>query len=239
LIAAEARALIAGNAFDAALALLDGDVSPMSVTQLTALRESAILAITDRTEDAAFLNFAFDALPETGSARAENAVATRLMTLGFADRADAVLDSPATGAEARDRRYLQSEIAIATGNSDAVEGLLAGMTDPRSAEIRARALAAQGDFAAAATTDQIFPGAAPDPSEAWRAGEWAVLEQSEDPLLRAASDAVLSESPSIDPDAPLASSRAMLEDAAATEDLAGQLLDRFAVDPAEAEPASH
>ena len=239
LIAAQARALTAYGAFDQAFLLLAGDVAPMDVVQLAALRSAAILSLTAKADDAAFLNFAFDALPETGNPAVENAVASRLLALGFADRAAAILTSPATGADARDRRYIQADIALALGDYSAVNGFLAGLSDPRATEIVARALAAQGDFAAASSAQTILPGFAPDPAEAWRAGEWSVLEQSGDPLLQAASDAVLAPPQALDPAAPLAASRALLEQATATQDLAGQLLDRFAIEPAATLPPAN
>lgn len=239
LIAAQARALVAADGFDPAFALLAGDVTPMGAEQLAGLRAAAILALTARAADPAFLNFAFDDLPESGSAEAENAVAARLMQLGFADRAAAILISAATGAAARDRRYLQADIAVELGDFAAVDALLGGLSDPQAADIRARALTAQGDFAAASSAGQVLPGAIADPAEAWRAGEWSVLEQSDDPLLRAASDAVLAAPQPLDPAAPLAASRALLDQAVATGDLAGQLLDRFAVDPASPPPATN
>ena len=239
LIAAQVRALTVANAFDQAFELLNREESPIEPAQLAALRGVAILALTERAEDPAFLNFAFDTLPETGNAGVENAVATRLFSLGFADRADAVLNSPASGAEAQARKYLQADIAIVLGNYAAVETLLDGMSDPRAIEIKSRALAAQGDFAAASSTQNALPGASLDPDEAWRAGEWSVLEQSDDPLLRAASDAILAVPEALDPEMPLASSRALLDQAAATQDLAGQLLDRFAIEPATVAPGTN
>ena len=239
LIAAQARALTAYGAFDQAFLLLAGDVAPMDVVQLAALRSAAILSLAAKADDAAFLNFAFDALPETGNPAVENAVASRLLALGFADRAAAILTSPATGSDARDRRYIQADIALALGDYSAVNGFLAGLSDPRATEITARALAAQGDFAAASSAQTILPGTAPDPAEAWRAGEWSVLEQSGDPLLQAASGAVLAPPETLDPAAPLAASRALLEQATATQDLAGQLLDRFAIEPAATLPPAN
>ena len=239
LIAAQARALIAISDFEQVFSLLARDEEPMELSRLIGLRSAAILALTDRVDDAAFLNFAFDTLPETGNPAVENVVSGRLLALGFADRAGQILTTPATGVEARDRRYLEAEIAIETGHFVEVEGLLAGMSDPRAVEITARALAAQGDFAAATSTQDVLPGTAADPAEAWRAGEWSVLGQSDDPLLRAASDAALAPAAELDPESPLAASRALLEQATATQDLAGQLLDRFAVDPATSTPGSN
>lgn len=232
LIAAQARGLTAAGAYEQAFSLLTGDVKPMEAAQLAALRSAAILSLTERTDDAAFLNFAFDALPETSNAGVENAVATRLLKLGFADRAGALLTSQATGVDARDRRYLQADIAVTLGNYAEVDGYLSGMSDPRAAEIKARALAAQGDFEAAFSVGAAVPGTVPDLSNAWRASEWTLLEQSDDVVLREASDALLAPAEAFDSEAPLAASRALLEQATATQDLAGQLLDRFLVEPA-------
>lgn len=234
LIAAQARALTAAGAYAQVFSLLDSDIAPMATSEIGALRSAAILSLTDRSDDAAFLNFAFDALPATENAEVENAVAARVLALGFADRANALLTSPASGPAERDRRYLQADIALALGDFAEVEAYLAGMTDPRATETRARALVAQGEFAAAATIRNALPGVVQTPDEVWRAGEWSALEQSDDALLRAASGAVLAPSAAADPASPLAASRALLEQAAATRDLAGQLLDRFAVEPATA-----
>ena len=231
LIAAQAQALTAIEAFDQVFALLDSDVSPMEPEQLFALRTAAILSLVQKSDDAAFLNFAFDPLPETRNPEVENAVSTRLLGLGFAERAKQILESPAAGAAARDRNYLAAEIAVEAGDFAAVETLLGGATDPRAAEIRARALAAQGDFAAASSVLSDMPGTVPAPSEAWRAGQWSALGQSDDPLLQAASEAILTPPESLDPETPLAASRALLEQATATQALAGQLLDRFSIEP--------
>ena len=239
LIDAQARALIAGDAFAAAFTLLDGPVEPLGMDDLARLRSAAILALTLRASDPAFLNFAFDDLPVTDNPLVENAVATRLVALGFADRAAALLTSPATGAAARDRRYLQAEIALQLGDAASVEGYLGGMTDPRAARLRAAALAASGDFAAAASAGQIVPGSPPDPAGAWRAGDWAGLEHSDDPLLRAAADAIRADPAALDPSTPLAASRELLDQATQTRDLASQLLERFAVDPAAPAPGTN
>ena len=239
LIDAQARALIAGDAFAAAFTLLDGPVEPLGMDDLARLRSAAILALTLRASDPAFLNFAFDDLPVADNPMVENAVASRLVALGFADRAAALLTSPATGAAARDRRYLQAEIALQLGDVASVEGFLGAMTDPRAARLRAAALAASGDFAAAASAGQIVPGSPPDAAGAWRAGDWAGLEHSDDPLLRAAADAIRADPAALDPSTPLAASRELLDQATQTRDLASQLLARFAVDPAAPAPGTN
>lgn len=229
LIAAQARALIAADAFDLAFALLAGDVSPLEEDRVAALRGAASLALTARADDPAFLNFAFDVLPETFDAAVENAIATRLVTLGFADRAEVVLQTAASGTDARDRRYLQAEIALQMAQYDRVATLLADLSDPRAAQIAARALTAQGEYAAAAA--QTLPGQLDNADQAWRAGAWQTLEHSDDALLRAASAAVLAADDPGNPAAPLAAGRALLEDSTATRALTTELLDRFAVEP--------
>ncbi len=239
LIRVQAEALIANDAFPQAFDLLQGDTTPMTEQTLAQLRAEAVLALTDRATDSAFLNFAFNDLPLTYSATVENAVAARLVGLGFADRAAVLLITPAVGADDRDRRYLRAEIAVILGQFDAVDGLLGGLSDPRAGAILAQALAGQGDFTAAISTQQTLPGAIADPAEAWRAGDWATLENSDDSLLRAASDAVQTGAAGVNAAAPLASGRALLDEATQTRDLAGQLLERFVVDPAPVEPANN
>ena len=238
LTAVQARAQIAADGFDAAFALLADGGEPLSAEVRTSLLQEASLALTARATDPAFLDFAFDDLPVTGSAGVENAVASRLVTLGFADRAAALLQTPAVGADAGERRYLEAEIALQLDQPEAVEPLLGGLSDPRAAGLVARARAAQGTYVAASGTASDPAGTLADASGAWRAGEWSVLEQSQDALLRAASGAILTDPPTPDPAAPLAAGRALLQDATATRDLAAQLLERFAVDPATATPAT-
>ncbi len=230
--AAEARALTMAGRFDEALALLRTDLSPMSLEEVAALRSGVVGAASARLPDPGFLALAFADLPPGTDAAAGNAVAARLLAAGFAERAAAILATAAEGPDQAERRYLRAEAAVALDQPEVVEAALAGIASPRAARLRARSLAAQGDFAAALTAAAEAPEDGADPGAAWRAGAWQALgSQDGDALLRAASDAVLFPV-AVPPDAPpLAERRALLAQAAATRALTVELLDRFAISP--------
>lgn len=229
LAAAEARVLTMEGAFVEALDLLASDLAPMPPETLGGLRSEVVAAAAGRLPDPEFLALAFAELPPGTDAAATNAVAARLLTLGFPDRASAMLSGPAEGADQSERRFLRAEAGIALGRPELVETALAGIEGPRAAQLRARALAAGGDFGAALAAAAASPEAPADSGAAWRAGAWQALGAQDDPLLRAVSDAMLAPV-EVPPDTPpLAERRSLLAQAAETRALTSQLLERFAV----------
>lgn len=227
----EIAAHLSNDAFEAALQIALADDSVLEDTDRDAALSDIYSAKATRQSDAEFLTMAFNALPPGLSPATENAVAGRLISLGFPERARELLASPATQEAMLERRYLRAEAAAAMNNLADVEQALFGMTDPRAAQIRAGVLAATGDYQSALAQDGFVSAAPADPEDAWRAGAWALLEAGDDPLLQSASRAILTTSPQ-PPDSPtLAMRRSLIDEAEATRTLTQQLLGRFEVTP--------
>jgi hypothetical protein len=87
LLLAEARALTAGERFEEALALLDGERATAPGEDLDRALAATVAALTERLEDAPFLELALSGLPEALPLDARETVARRLSALGFPDEA--------------------------------------------------------------------------------------------------------------------------------------------------------
>ncbi len=233
LLLAEARAYGDLVDFDNAVQTLadvpDGPAAEGESDQKTALVSEIMIGLTAKADDLTFLRHALDGVPDVLTAGAENALATRLLDLGFADRAAQYLLGEALGPDMGERRYLRAEAALAMGTPDDALRLLSGLTDLRAARLRTAAHVAKGDFGAAYAASEATPGSTPEVENAWRAGAWARLAGSEDPLLRTVGSAMLSPAEPAPGGASLDGSRTALEDATQTRQMVDDLLTRFQV----------
>lgn len=227
---AEIRARTARGEFRQALDLALSDDVPLQAADMAEQSSMVIKAIAERVDTAAFVNLAFNDLPQGLDAEAENAVAARLLEVGFPERAAQILAGPAMQDAMAERRYLRAEAAAALGDLAGLTEALSGLTDPRASQIRANALTASGDFQSALEQELQVPDSIADPGEAWRAGAWALLETGDDPLLQDASRAILTEAVSLPSPPSLSARRDLLQEAEATRVMTQDLLGRFEVD---------
>lgn len=253
LAAAEARALIAAGDIRGALSLIDATADILGEGHFDALFVAAYASLTDSADDETFLDLALKTPPSALPALLQNDIAARLLALGFPDLARSFVARPAAQEAMRERRYLRAAAAAALGDVSGTELALEGMTDPRAQELRAVARDAIGDFTGAYEARDRIPDAADrlagaegppieagsptggstDDTQAWRAGDWAHLEASEDSLLSSASRAILS-APVLPGEAtPLADRQDLIGQAEETRALTEALLERFAIDPLE------
>ena len=231
LAAAVVRSRIARAEFDRADDILSGaGLSDGSLRD--ALISELLMARTEAVADNRFLMLAFGELPPDASGMAVNRVASRLISLGFLDRALDVMSGTTSGAALGERRYLRAQARAMLGQTAEVERSLAGLSDDRARRIRADAYARAGAF------DEALPEAMSlDDDEtvtdyAWRAGQWPLLEAVDDPLLQSASRSVQRPT-TLPPDQPdLAARRTLLQEAARTREMADSLLSRFSVEGA-------
>lgn len=188
---------------------LDGQLSEPA---LNALENTIMAGIVAQNDDMLFLDTAFKDIARRASPKVQNNTAKRLLELGFPDRATDLLSSSAIGSVMTERRYLRAEAAMALDDPALAAAHLAGVDTPRSVAI----------LSGAPVTDVEAADAE------WRNGNWSALSQSDDPLLQQAS--VLEQdsiSPVPDAVAPIASGRALLEDAAQTKETLDALMSRF------------
>lgn len=227
---AEIRALTAQDQFEMALALVLDEELPFGEADRGAHASQVIKALAERETTSAFLTTAFGDLPSGLSAEAENAVADRLLNVGFPERAQSILSGPATEESMAERRYLRAQAAASLGDLDGMNDALSGLNDQRADQIRSAALAASGDFEGAFTQEIEQAGTTGSEDTAWRAGAWALLEAGEDPLLREASRAILTDPVALSDPPTLAARRELLEESQATRALTEELLDRFNIE---------
>lgn len=221
LAVAQVRALLAADRFTTARALMVEESAAIGEDRLGALTEEYVSQSTDRMSDAAFLSFAFGSLPRPVSSLTENRLAQRLLDLGFPDRAAAMLSGDD---EEEDRQILRAQIALESGDPETAVAALEGVTADRAQKLRR--VAQDLAFADALVPDlSVTAGTA---ESLWRRGAWGELAQSNDPLLQAASSAVLRpEIAGLALDTPLASGRALLDQSAQSRAVLDDLLARF------------
>jgi hypothetical protein len=181
--------------------------------------------IVTNAEAGTFLEFAFDDIPDGLTSTTENAMAERLLDLGFHERATTFLAGDAERQAASERRYLRAESALGSGEFALANEALLGMADERARVLRARAYEGLGQHRAALSAlneDQ----SASFPTLWFRAGAWERLTVEEDEVLSAFAQTVLL-APNETPAATLADRRKMLTQSQNSRQSVEDLLLRF------------
>jgi hypothetical protein len=199
---AEIRALTASDAFDAATERLADNETPISDSERRDLSDAVALAIADRADDARFLDFAFADEPLTVSAIGSNAVARRLLVLGFPEVALELVDGPAEAEAMRDRRILRAEALRALGQEAEAERVLAGIVEAETAM----------------SEEEV--------NNSWRSGDWEAVRNGGDPLLAEAATALTADPVVVSAES-LAEREALIDSAEEARALAEALLARF------------
>ena len=230
-----ARALISKGQIARTLDFLEGDLAPLSQDAILALRSEATIAAAAMLPVAEFLNFAFGERPAGIDQAARDAIATRLTELGFPDEAQRVItadQAAASGGVAANEADLpRGSIAIPQANplEPALATPAVDVADAVDGADVVKTLSAGEAALPGLATDAPPDGSIPV-ADAWLAGDWDRLAQTDDPLLQAASEAMRT-APALSGDAAsLATSRTLLAEAEATRALAESLLNRFALD---------
>lgn len=182
----EAEGRIAMGQYQAALDLLQD----RDDTQAFEIIDRVYGNIAADAEAVTFLEYAYGEIPEHLTSATENAVAQRLIDLGFHERAAILLIAPAEREAAAERRYLRAESALGVGDFALALDALLGMSDERARTLRARAYEGLGqhrEALAALTVDQT----ASSPDLQFRAGAWERLMVEEDEVLSQFAQSVL------------------------------------------------
>ncbi|MEZ5715419.1 MAG: hypothetical protein R3D85_09740 [Paracoccaceae bacterium] len=231
-------ALAEAGAYDTAFAELAHFVRDHDAETNRMVRSHAMAALTRNADDVAFLKYALDVHdPDrlTLAPASGNAVANRLISLGFPHEAEPYLATAAGEAEGRTRQLLRARAALDQGKPRRAEDMLFGITGPEADLIRAEAQSATGNHDAAS---QLFAALdRPDDAvnQAWLASNWQALRQTEDPLWQRTAEMV--DGPDGDaapkPEGVMARDRALIEDSVTARETLTQLLNRLAVDNAD------
>ena len=229
LLELEIRAWLVNGAHDRVIALVE-DAEELPEELRMSLMSDAVSGITDGASDDAFLNFSYGQVPMV-TAEVENKMARRLIALGFYDRAGEILRAAARRETARERRYLEAEIALGLGNPEQVEVILSGMTDEQALALRIEALSDLGEHQAAWVLSQSA-SSQEAPLLAWRAEEWAQLAAADSgPVSSIAVERVGVERPEPQNLPPLAQRRQLIDSSEGTRQLVLDLLGTFPATP--------
>lgn len=172
----------------------------------SALIDSVFSDGTEESQDGDFLELAFhpdveDALPET-----QNEIASRLVDLGFAERAMEIVAGQAVGEVMAQRRYVRAAGEMALGNSRLAAAHLSGISDERAGAILETGI---------------------DP-EGWQKRRAVSNDDEEDETqtsaLQRARASVIENEPLIDPSAQLAEGRALIAESSSLRETVDQLL---------------
>lgn len=180
-------ALAASGAFDQAFAELDRTLGADAAGRAAIrARLSGLLALGASDYDFLHHVLSGSAAPPGGlDPGIGNAVAERLLSLGFPAAAAEYAAPRATGPAAEARKLLRARIALADGRPRQAEAELIGLAGEAATRLRAEARAMAGEHAAATA---LFDAAGdPDAAqrEAWLAHDWERLAGSGD-TVRAA-----------------------------------------------------
>ncbi|WP_019955537.1 hypothetical protein [Yoonia vestfoldensis] len=222
--AAQIGAYLAADVFADTILLLDEIKPTLDAARFADLQMDIDLAAVARMPDAEFLAYIFARhLPEEALGLRED-VAQRLLSLGFPDQALRVL-GPATAEQQQgNARYLRAAALLDLNDPDAALRVLRDDATDRASDLRAVARSVRAGNATPTSPRTVTDDIRSD----WRSGNWAGLADADDPLIRDTVAAVLNtDGLAFDDQAPLASGRALLDDAAQSRILLDGLLDRF------------
>ncbi|MDC0116164.1 hypothetical protein OAH97_01645 [Octadecabacter sp.] len=193
LAVAEARGRIALRQYQASLDLVAGRQTPDALSVV----DQTFDHMAGNATDASFLEFGFADLPNGITAPTENAMARRLIDLGFPQRAADVLRGSADGIVASERRYLRAEAAIGMEDYFKAIETLSGMSDPRARNLLSNAYSGLGDHTEALTVGGSGDHISSDRTLEFRAAAWDRLIVEDDEVLSNFAQAILTPSVTI------------------------------------------
>ncbi len=182
--------------------------------------------VTQKATPTEFLGFVFDEMPDGLSAATQNAIAQRLIEIGFPDRAQVFLTGPATRDAAAERRYLRAQAALGTQNFALAIDALLGLTDARARTLRSQAYEGMGAHREALSALNPGNDSGGDAALQFRAGAWEQLRTQEDDVLSAFAQTVLTP-PTQDAVESLADRREILAQSEQSRRAVEGLLQRF------------
>lgn len=233
LAVAEFESWLKANEFGRAENLLKSIVSGLPAETASMLQNRFASALSDRSPDRLFLDFAFDETTFPLSPENQNMVAARLLSLGFPERAKDFLDGPAVGAPMAERRYLRAAAAVELEDYENVDAILAGVSSLRANVLRGLVAARQSGYLLPlpeAVLDEQAVTESTDNAvlQDWRQGNWDQLTTIDDALLRTATSLVLTENATPpDPVAPLAQGADLLAQSEELRSVVDELMGRF------------
>lgn len=177
-VLARSRANQFGIAFGALSQLAERD----DVSGQDTLRSQVLSHLTQNADDVTFL---YHALQQSQLERPiadnqiANAIAERILTIGFPELALQFLDESSDKEETVDRRLLQGKIALALGNPEGAENELAGLGGPMVDVLKADVRMTIGDYVQAGRIYDMSGETQKAVQAAWLSENWSRLSGSD------------------------------------------------------------
>lgn len=227
-------ALAEAGAFDKAFHELSQFAEIASPETFAPTRSRAISTLAQNGSDPVFLKHVLGSektTPPPLESASANAVAGRLIELGFPARADHYLAQGNPGATTTERRLLRARAALAQMKPHRAEAHLLGLSGPEADSLRARASSMSGDHQAAQSLFAQLDLTAQMIEEAWLAEDWRTLRDSGDTLWSDVAEMATSLPGETGVDnaetGVLARNRALLEESSAARETITALLARY------------
>ncbi|MDA9207974.1 hypothetical protein N9O61_03720 [Octadecabacter sp.] len=217
----EALGWAARGEFGRALGIVEGG----SVEADEQIVDAIYLQLVESGSSGVFLDLALNERPDDLSDITENAIARRLIQIGFSDHALQIMTGSGSRTQAAERRYLRAEASLNLEDYLQAIDVLQGMTDERSRSLRAAAYSGLGDYRNAIEALDAGENAS-TPNLQFRAEAWERLTLEDDPVLSGFAKSVISEN-NLDATATLADRQSLLAQSQESRRTVEDLLLRF------------
>ena len=211
----EARARNHRSEYFVALAVLNENREIIETSDRIALSEQIHRGIIGSASNTDFLNFVIEGGFQGQIPEIENEAASRLLSLGFADLAEPLVQNQTLGETMAERRYIRADIAVQQGRFELALAHLSGIQTERADALRNQIGSENG-------------GIDLSNEDAWRSGNWDQLTDANDALFRETAER-LSTQPAdpIETPTPLTASEALISDSTDLREAIETLLGRF------------
>ncbi|WP_162891835.1 hypothetical protein [Profundibacter amoris] len=167
-----------GN-LDVALSNLRAANTNAFINEKVQLWEEVLTTATNSASDEAFLKFIYAAHKDVSKLdipqATRQAIAKRLLDLGFSTRALDFLNAPVPPSDTD--RLIMARAALLDGRADQVESLLENVAGDEAVNLRAQAFENLGDYENAAAAYAEISDYDSQKSAIWQAGDWQSLQQ--------------------------------------------------------------
>jgi len=242
---AHALARMMGHEFGEAFKIINDIETRDGAEAAEDVRSQLVMAVLEHADDFEVISWSIqERLASTGriSTAAALQLAHKTFEMGFLGETKRLMQAAQTVIPTDEKRLLNARLALAEALPKRAEAELMGMETPVADRLRAQAKAMAGDHAGAARLLAELGERGLAETEAWLDGDLASLTASENEVLRRASTYLLPPEEGSEAEAAtdrvtegmLARNRALLEGAAESRGVLGELLDLHSV----SEPSS-
>ena len=182
----QVQALAQSGQFEAAVTAIDALPPDQKTVERADLTNHVIADLTDQGDDMTFLDIVFDLQSKQAlqvSYDTRQAVADRLLSLGFATAASTVIEQAQIAAPDDTVQLLKARIALALEQPSLAQAHLLGVTGEAADRLRAQSLALKGDLADASQLFEATGASEMAQTAAFLAQDWQDRVADDAPLV--------------------------------------------------------